>query len=176
MWHPPLLCSMHANLKFLISSVDCISTQNSGAVAKLVSWWSNSVLQAIMYVLCFRMKSLMDVPRFKSQLLLMPLEPVLKHKLDPLKVRSICSMVSNFRNWKVGNKKRGDGEEPLKKCRTSLLSLLVLTWKNMVNHYSSWTGLPAIHSRRVSQTGKSCLFVHHIWNIHFWRYVRIGFF
>lgn len=51
-----------------------------------------------MYVLCFRMKSLMDVPRFKSQLLLMPLEPVLKHKLDPLKVRSICSMVSNFRN------------------------------------------------------------------------------
>ncbi|XP_021606460.1 RNA polymerase I-specific transcription initiation factor RRN3 isoform X2 [Manihot esculenta] len=51
--------------------------------------------QAIMYVLCFRMKSLMDVPRFKSQLLLMPLEPVLKHKLDPLKV-CLPSIVEEF--------------------------------------------------------------------------------
>ena len=42
--------------------------------------------QAIMYVLCFRMRSLMDIPRLKMQLLNMPIEPILKHKLRPLKV------------------------------------------------------------------------------------------
>ncbi|XP_021691438.1 RNA polymerase I-specific transcription initiation factor rrn3 isoform X2 [Hevea brasiliensis] len=51
--------------------------------------------QAIMYVLCFRMRSLMDVPRLKSQLLVMPLGPVLKHKLDPLKV-CLPSIVEEF--------------------------------------------------------------------------------
>lgn len=39
-----------------------------------------------MYVLCFRMKSMMDVAWFKSHLLL--IEPILNHKLSPLKVRS----------------------------------------------------------------------------------------
>ncbi|KAI9109672.1 hypothetical protein K1719_019302 [Acacia pycnantha] len=42
--------------------------------------------QAIMYMLCFRMRSLMDVPRLKLQLLNMPLEPILKHRLSPLTV------------------------------------------------------------------------------------------
>lgn len=42
--------------------------------------------QAIMYVLCFRMRSLLDVPRLKLQLLNMPMEPIWKHKLNPLKV------------------------------------------------------------------------------------------
>ncbi|XP_061362183.1 uncharacterized protein LOC133305934 [Gastrolobium bilobum] len=42
--------------------------------------------QAIMYVLCFRMRSLMDVPRLKLQLLNMPIEPILKHKLNALNV------------------------------------------------------------------------------------------
>ncbi|KAF2312528.1 hypothetical protein GH714_034964 [Hevea brasiliensis] len=51
--------------------------------------------QAIMYVLCFRMRSLMDVPRLRSQLLVMPLGPVLKHKLDPLKV-CLPSIVEEF--------------------------------------------------------------------------------
>lgn len=45
------------------------------------------VLQAIMYILCFRLRSIMNVPRLKSQLSLMPIESILKHKLDPLKVR-----------------------------------------------------------------------------------------
>ncbi|XP_022740016.1 RNA polymerase I-specific transcription initiation factor rrn3 isoform X2 [Durio zibethinus] len=49
--------------------------------------------QAIMYVLCFRMKVFMDVPRLKSQLL-MPLEQILKHKLNPLK--SISNIHSIF--------------------------------------------------------------------------------
>ncbi|WVZ21139.1 hypothetical protein V8G54_008461, partial [Vigna mungo] len=43
--------------------------------------------QAIMYILCFRMRSLMDVPRLKLQLLNMPMEAIWKHKLCPLKVR-----------------------------------------------------------------------------------------
>ena len=54
----------------------------------------NSSPQAIMYVLCFRMRSMMDIPRLKSQLLLMPLETVLKHDLNPLKV-SIFSFDSS---------------------------------------------------------------------------------
>lgn len=40
--------------------------------------------QAIMYVLCFRMRSILDVPRFRSQLT--PLESILMHKLNPLRV------------------------------------------------------------------------------------------
>ncbi|KAH9662235.1 RNA polymerase I specific transcription initiation factor RRN3 protein [Citrus sinensis] len=51
--------------------------------------------QAIMYVLCFRMRSIMDIPRLKSRLLLMPLETVLKHDLNPLKV-CLPSVVSEF--------------------------------------------------------------------------------
>ncbi|TKY58404.1 RNA polymerase I-specific transcription initiation factor RRN3 [Spatholobus suberectus] len=42
--------------------------------------------QAIMYILCFRMRSLMDIPRLKLQLLNMPMEAIWKHKLSPLKV------------------------------------------------------------------------------------------
>ncbi|KAJ6808107.1 RNA polymerase I-specific transcription initiation factor RRN3-like [Iris pallida] len=42
--------------------------------------------QAVMYILCFRMRSLIDVPNLKSQLVHLPLELVLRHPLDPLKV------------------------------------------------------------------------------------------
>ncbi|KAA3457249.1 RNA polymerase I-specific transcription initiation factor RRN3-like isoform X1 [Gossypium australe] len=49
---------------------------------------------AIMYVLCFRMKVFVDVPRLKSELLI-PLEQVLKHKLNPLKV-CLPSVVEEF--------------------------------------------------------------------------------
>ncbi|XP_044500520.1 RNA polymerase I-specific transcription initiation factor RRN3 isoform X1 [Mangifera indica] len=51
--------------------------------------------QAIMYVLCFRMRSIMDIPRLKSQLLLMPLETILKHELNPFKV-CLPSVVCEF--------------------------------------------------------------------------------
>ncbi|XP_020533522.1 RNA polymerase I-specific transcription initiation factor RRN3 isoform X2 [Jatropha curcas] len=51
--------------------------------------------QAIMYVLCFRMRSIMDVPGLKSHLLLKPMELILKHKLDPLKV-CLPSIVEEF--------------------------------------------------------------------------------
>ncbi|KAJ4851605.1 hypothetical protein Tsubulata_012438 [Turnera subulata] len=42
--------------------------------------------QAIMYVLCFHMRSIMDDPELKRQLLLMPIELILKHELEPLRV------------------------------------------------------------------------------------------
>ncbi|XP_010272854.1 PREDICTED: RNA polymerase I-specific transcription initiation factor RRN3-like [Nelumbo nucifera] len=51
--------------------------------------------QAIMYVLCFRMRSMMDSHRLKSQLLHMPLEPIFRHQLDPLKV-CLPSIVEEF--------------------------------------------------------------------------------
>ncbi|XP_052191460.1 RNA polymerase I-specific transcription initiation factor rrn3-like [Diospyros lotus] len=51
--------------------------------------------QAIMYVLCFHMRSVMDIPRLKSQLFLMPLEAILKHPLSPLKV-CLPSIVQEF--------------------------------------------------------------------------------
>ncbi|KAH9662234.1 RNA polymerase I specific transcription initiation factor RRN3 protein [Citrus sinensis] len=63
----------------------------SGLYPPLTSWCGF----AIMYVLCFRMRSIMDIPRLKSRLLLMPLETVLKHDLNPLKV-CLPSVVSEF--------------------------------------------------------------------------------
>eukprot|EP00268_Persea_americana_P021180 TRINITY_DN21167_c0_g1_i1.p1 TRINITY_DN21167_c0_g1~~TRINITY_DN21167_c0_g1_i1.p1 ORF type:complete len:634 (+),score=155.37 TRINITY_DN21167_c0_g1_i1:189-2090(+) len=54
-----------------------------------------SVCQAVMYVLCFRMRLIMEVPHLKSQLHHMPLEPVLRHPLDPLKV-CLPSIVEEF--------------------------------------------------------------------------------
>ncbi|CAN8287514.1 unnamed protein product [Cochlearia groenlandica] len=49
--------------------------------------------QAIMYVLCFRMRSILDVPRFHSELI--PLESILMHKLNPLMV-CLPSVVAEF--------------------------------------------------------------------------------
>lgn len=51
--------------------------------------------QAIMYVLCFRMRSILAVPRLKSQLFLMPIETILKHPLNPLEV-CLPSIVEEF--------------------------------------------------------------------------------
>ncbi|XP_051121426.1 uncharacterized protein LOC127244884 [Andrographis paniculata] len=51
--------------------------------------------QAIMYVLCFRMKQMIDVPRLKSQLLHMHIEDVLNHPLRPLQV-CLPSIVEEF--------------------------------------------------------------------------------
>lgn len=52
--------------------------------------------QAIMYVLCFRMRQMVVVPRLKSQLLLMQIEDVLRHpSLRPLQV-CLPSIVEEF--------------------------------------------------------------------------------
>ncbi|KAI5425972.1 RNA polymerase I-specific transcription initiation factor rrn3 [Lathyrus oleraceus] len=51
--------------------------------------------QAIMYILCFRMKSLMDVPRLKMKLIKMRMLQLWEHKLNPLKV-CLPSVVEEF--------------------------------------------------------------------------------
>ncbi|POO02214.1 RNA polymerase I specific transcription initiation factor [Trema orientale] len=51
--------------------------------------------QAIMYVLCFCMRSLMTIPRFRSQLLSLPIGIILSHSLCPLKV-CLPSVVNEF--------------------------------------------------------------------------------
>lgn len=42
--------------------------------------------QAVMYILCFRMRLLMDIPELKEILFHLPLEAILCHSLDPLKM------------------------------------------------------------------------------------------
>ncbi|XP_020590752.1 RNA polymerase I-specific transcription initiation factor RRN3-like [Phalaenopsis equestris] len=42
--------------------------------------------QAVMYILCFRMRLLMDIPELKEILFHLPLEAILCHPLDPLRV------------------------------------------------------------------------------------------
>ncbi|EFH69894.1 predicted protein [Arabidopsis lyrata subsp. lyrata] len=49
--------------------------------------------QAILYVLCFQMRSILDIPRFQLQLT--SLESILSHKLNPLMV-CLPSVVSEF--------------------------------------------------------------------------------
>lgn len=39
-----------------------------------------------MYVLCFRMKSIIDIPRLKSQISAMPLRQIFVNHLEPFKV------------------------------------------------------------------------------------------
>ncbi|KAJ9546709.1 hypothetical protein OSB04_019252 [Centaurea solstitialis] len=51
--------------------------------------------QAIMYVLCFRLRSILANPLLKSQLVNMPLEQILKHPLNPLEV-CLPSIVDEF--------------------------------------------------------------------------------
>ncbi|KAK6159877.1 hypothetical protein DH2020_003258 [Rehmannia glutinosa] len=51
--------------------------------------------QATMYVLCFRMRQMIAVPRLKSQLLLMRIEDILGHPLKPLQV-CLPSIVEEF--------------------------------------------------------------------------------
>ncbi|XP_056843759.1 uncharacterized protein LOC108810672 [Raphanus sativus] len=57
-------------------------------------WIFYSGCQAIMYVLCFRMRSILDVPRFRSELI-PPLESILMHALNPLK-ECLPSVVAEF--------------------------------------------------------------------------------
>ncbi|KAJ0962589.1 hypothetical protein J5N97_027711 [Dioscorea zingiberensis] len=59
--------------------------------------------QAVMYTLCFHMRSIVDDPQLKSELLRMPMEPVLHHALSPLKV-CLPSIVHEFlRQAKAAN-------------------------------------------------------------------------
>ncbi|KAK9073690.1 hypothetical protein SSX86_006284 [Deinandra increscens subsp. villosa] len=51
--------------------------------------------QAVMYVLCFRLRSILATPQLKSQLLNMRLEQIFKHALNPLEV-CLPSIVEEF--------------------------------------------------------------------------------
>ncbi|PIA39543.1 hypothetical protein AQUCO_02600178v1 [Aquilegia coerulea] len=51
--------------------------------------------QAVMYVLCYRMWMMVDVPHLKSLILDMPLEPIFRNFMDPLKV-CLPSIVAEF--------------------------------------------------------------------------------
>ncbi|XP_027074905.2 uncharacterized protein [Coffea arabica] len=51
--------------------------------------------QAIMYVLCFRMRSIVAIPRLRSQLFLLRIDDILRHPLNPLKV-CLPSIVEEF--------------------------------------------------------------------------------
>lgn len=57
------------------------------------------LLQAIMYILCFRMRSMLGIPRTESQLSRLPMRAILKHSLNPLKVKSlspVCNLLLYF--------------------------------------------------------------------------------
>ncbi|KAL0335487.1 UNVERIFIED_CONTAM: hypothetical protein Sradi_4760600 [Sesamum radiatum] len=54
-----------------------------------------SCKQATMYVLCFRMRQMLAIPRLKSQLCLMRIEDILGHPLKPLQV-CLPSIVEEF--------------------------------------------------------------------------------
>jgi RNA polymerase I-specific transcription initiation factor RRN3 len=54
-----------------------------------------SACQAVIYVLCFRMKSMVGIPRLRSQLDHMPIESILNHSLNPLKA-CLPSIVEEF--------------------------------------------------------------------------------
>ncbi|KAH9302628.1 hypothetical protein KI387_014211, partial [Taxus chinensis] len=54
-----------------------------------------SACQAIMYVLCFRLKSLIDDPKQRLLIEALPLKEILEHKLNPLKV-CLPSVVEEF--------------------------------------------------------------------------------
>ncbi|MQL99130.1 hypothetical protein Taro_031848 [Colocasia esculenta] len=70
--------------------IDCKKTINP-----MVHRVFYSGCQAVLYILCFRMKSLLNDPFLRSRLLHMPLESVLHHPLDPLKV-CLPSIVEEF--------------------------------------------------------------------------------
>ncbi|KAM6550668.1 hypothetical protein CsatB_000476 [Cannabis sativa] len=112
--HPPILrMSAVAYLASYLSRGKFLSTSSIAKTLKsLVQWCLDycnshegeinpkahrifySGCQAIMYVLCFRMRSLVGVPWFKSQLLV-PINLILSHNLSPLKV-CLPSIVTEF--------------------------------------------------------------------------------
>ncbi|KAH0892320.1 hypothetical protein HID58_054749 [Brassica napus] len=57
--------------------------------------------QAIMYVLCFRKRSILVVPRFRSELI--PLESILMHKLNPLKFVNISASMPDVPMKRMSN-------------------------------------------------------------------------
>ncbi|XP_006656406.1 RNA polymerase I-specific transcription initiation factor RRN3 isoform X2 [Oryza brachyantha] len=65
----------------------CDLQNNKGIITKPINHQIfYASCQAVMYILCFRLRSIMDYPNLKSQLFNMPFGYILTHPLEPLKV------------------------------------------------------------------------------------------
>lgn len=74
----------------------CDLQRNSGMTANPIDHQIfYASCQAVMYVLCFRLRSIMDYPNLKSQLFQMPIGFILTQPLEPLKV-CLPSIVNEF--------------------------------------------------------------------------------
>uniref|UniRef100_A0A0D9WTG0 RNA polymerase I-specific transcription initiation factor RRN3 n=1 Tax=Leersia perrieri TaxID=77586 RepID=A0A0D9WTG0_9ORYZ len=74
----------------------CDLQNNMGATTKPINHQIfYAGCQVVMYVLCFRLRSIMDYPNLKSQLFNLPFGYILTHRLEPLKV-CLPSIVDEF--------------------------------------------------------------------------------
>ncbi|KAH9611145.1 hypothetical protein KSS87_004808 [Heliosperma pusillum] len=87
--------SVMNSLKRLIKWCADYCGSHGGDFDPLVHRVFYSGCQAILYVLCFRMKSIMETPHLNSQLSRLPLRLILKSHLEPLKV-CLPSIVEEF--------------------------------------------------------------------------------
>uniref|UniRef100_A0A453NP17 RNA polymerase I-specific transcription initiation factor RRN3 n=1 Tax=Aegilops tauschii subsp. strangulata TaxID=200361 RepID=A0A453NP17_AEGTS len=69
--------------------------QNRGTTANPNHQIFYGACQAVMYVLCFRLRSIMDYPNLKAQLFQLSFGFILNHRLEPLKV-CLPSIVNEF--------------------------------------------------------------------------------
>ena len=84
---PVLLCVGCLNLSYLLQQQINFKYMQSMRSISINGYLL--VQQAIMYLLCFRMRSMMDDPQLKPWLVRLPLESILNNKLSPLKVRTV---------------------------------------------------------------------------------------
>ncbi|KAL9234976.1 hypothetical protein vseg_009783 [Gypsophila vaccaria] len=87
--------SVMSNLKRLIKWCSDYCVSHAGDFDPTAHRVFYSGCQAILYVLCFRMKSIMEIPHLNSQLSRFPLRQILKSRLEPLKV-CLPSIVEEF--------------------------------------------------------------------------------
>ncbi|AQK66561.1 hypothetical protein Zm00014a_023973 [Zea mays] len=113
-------CSLHPEIgdgfANFLTDIFIDKDKNEDAITRLVDWCDyycghqldNGVTanpikhqlfyascQAVMYVLCFRLRSIMDYPNLKQQLFRMRIRDILVHPLQPLKV-CLPSIVNEF--------------------------------------------------------------------------------
>ncbi|VAI91463.1 unnamed protein product [Triticum turgidum subsp. durum] len=100
---------------FAVFLTDIVTEKKDDPISRLVDWCVDycdhqskreatpipnhqlfyATCQAVMYVLCFRLRSIMDYPNLKSDLFHMPFGFLFRHRLEPLKV-CLPSIVNEF--------------------------------------------------------------------------------
>uniref|UniRef100_A0A3B6TJT1 RNA polymerase I-specific transcription initiation factor RRN3 n=1 Tax=Triticum aestivum TaxID=4565 RepID=A0A3B6TJT1_WHEAT len=100
---------------FAVFLTDIVTEKKEDPISRLVDWCVDycdhqskreatpipnhqlfyATCQAVMYVLCFRLRSIMDYPNLKSDLFHMPFGFLFRHRLEPLKV-CLPSIVNEF--------------------------------------------------------------------------------